>query len=363
MPSSHRDPLTFPSLQAIALGLVLLALAMVVVPAPPANAQGGSTPTARAEARRILREGSKAFAQGDHAVALEKFERALQIFPSARIKYNIGQALRELGRPVEAVEAFELFLAKADRISSVERREATAALKELDKSVARLTLTTNLPDVEVTIDGRTVGKTPLPGHLVLTAGTHDVTLGRAGYKLVREPMTLAGGEHKRARFEMVQNDLPVPVVPPAPIVAAPPMPRTLPSSAAVTPEPAPGPSVLEAQPITTVVGNQPAGGGWRSQTVVGVALLAASAACAVGAGVLMASSWSRFNEAKDSCTGSGTCEAEADDVDSKVLWSKLLVGAAALTGAGGAATLLFIPAGRPGDVAAGGLMLSGRGTF
>jgi hypothetical protein len=364
MPSTRRLHLAFRSLLTIALSsAVIVTSAVVVIPAQPAWAQG-STPTARAEARRFLREGSKLFAQGNHAAALEKFERALQIFPSARIKYNVGQALRELGRPVEAVEAFEMFLAKADRISSVERREATAALKELEATVAKLTLTTNLSDVEVTIDGRSVGKTPLPGHLVLTAGTHDVTLGRPGYKLVREPMTLAGGEHKRARFELVQNDLPVAVVPPAPIVAPPvPLPRTLPSSAAVAPEAAPGPSVLEAAPITTTVGSEPGGNGWRSQTVVGVALLAASAACAVGAGVLMASSWSRYNDAKDSCGGAGNCEAEADDVDSTVLWSKLLVGAAALTGVGGAATLLFVPTSHPGDVSRSGLMLSGRGTF
>jgi tetratricopeptide (TPR) repeat protein len=72
----------------------------------------------------LLSQGSKLYHQGDLAGALEKFEAAYVAFPSPKLMFNIGQANRDLGRPVEAVEAFQRFLAEATDASPETMAEA-----------------------------------------------------------------------------------------------------------------------------------------------------------------------------------------------------------------------------------------------
>ena len=59
----------------------------------------------------MLTEGSALYEKGDYAGALEKFNAAYAAYPSPKLMFNIGQADRDLSRPVEALEAFEKFLA------------------------------------------------------------------------------------------------------------------------------------------------------------------------------------------------------------------------------------------------------------
>ena len=362
-PSLHRR-----CLLAISIGLLLAATAHAQSPRQQTRTEGRAE--ARAEARRLLREGNKAFDRGDHAAALEKFELALQVFPSARIQYNIGQALRELGRPVEATEAFDTFLEDAERITSQERKETAVALRELSPRVARLTLTTNVPGVAVTVDNRSRGTTPLPRDLVLAPGAHQITLGRAGYRPARETITLTGGERRTTNFTLVENEPAPPTSPPAnrgapaSAAAAPPAPAAglapaVPvAPAAVRPT---SPSILQTPPAASAAAVTHADGR-RAHTVVGVSLLTASAALAVGGGILMGSAWSRFNDAEGSC--GADCATAADAVDSRILWSKLLFGAAALSGAGGAGVFLFSPGQSSSRQAAGrGLLLVKSGRF
>ena len=70
---------------------------------------------AKARAQGLLSEGTAAYGRGDYAAALDKFTAAYKIFPSPKLWFNIGQANRDLGRPVEAVEAFDRFLARRGR--------------------------------------------------------------------------------------------------------------------------------------------------------------------------------------------------------------------------------------------------------
>ena len=71
---------------------------------PDVNAQ------AKAKAQSLLTEGSAFYEKGDYADALERFKAAFAAYDSPKLLFNIGQANVDLGRPVEALEAFEQFL-------------------------------------------------------------------------------------------------------------------------------------------------------------------------------------------------------------------------------------------------------------
>jgi tetratricopeptide (TPR) repeat protein len=60
----------------------------------------------------------KLFDRGGLAEALEKFEQADAEYASPKLFFNIGQANRDLGRPVEAIEYFERFLTEVKAAST-----------------------------------------------------------------------------------------------------------------------------------------------------------------------------------------------------------------------------------------------------
>src|SRR2546429_264639 len=91
------------------LTVVVLLLTGLCLSAP-ARAQ---TSEARERARALLAEGAKLFDDGDYEGALGKFEAAHRLVPSPKLYFNIGQAQRSLARDVEALEAFETFVAEA----------------------------------------------------------------------------------------------------------------------------------------------------------------------------------------------------------------------------------------------------------
>ena len=73
--------------------------------------------------------------------------------------------------------------------------------KEVDKlrtRVATLDVTTNLPDVDITVDNLPVGKTPFPAPLIVSAGRRRVTATRPGKAPVTQVIELAGGDSKRS---------------------------------------------------------------------------------------------------------------------------------------------------------------------
>ena len=72
-----------------------------------------TVPESRLKAQALLREGTQHYQRGEYVDALELFQQAYAAFPSPKLLFNIGQASRELGRSVDAIEAFEEFLHRA----------------------------------------------------------------------------------------------------------------------------------------------------------------------------------------------------------------------------------------------------------
>lgn len=389
-------------------GTCLLGILLLLAPAASAWAQTAkaSAKAERAEAKRFLRQGTAAYQRREYDLALEKFQRAYEVFPSPRIFYNLGQVLRELRRPVEATVAFETFLKESDRITSRQRKETRAALRELEPEVSRVTLLTNVDDVEIGIDGAYRGKTPLDGPLILAPGVHEIALVRTGYTTLRETITVAGDEERR--FSLVlERSPPVteplvlpPVAPgstePAPTSEAAPGTTPAPTSEAApgaapgptseaapapgdpalappvpspvpppVPSPVPPPAAADLAPPSGGPTPDPPQKGWRTRKTLGLALLGASALFAAGGIGMLAASWARQSDAKDQGCNHN-CEDAADQVDTRALWSKILFGGALLSGAGSAAIFFVYPTGggsREQAAKPDGVVFVGRGTF
>jgi hypothetical protein len=169
--------------------IVLLALlAQASTPAPD--------PQAKATAQSLLNEGSRLYGEGDYASALEKFSAAYAAYPSPKLMFNIGQTNRDLGRPVEALRAFEKFLVDALDASPETTADARKSLAELREKLGRIVIDCQTADAAVSIDGKSVGMTPLPEPFWATPGRHQVTANHAHATAVIESVDVSvGGLH------------------------------------------------------------------------------------------------------------------------------------------------------------------------
>jgi hypothetical protein len=134
----------------------------------------------RARARELLEQGSARFDKGDAAGALECFEQAIAAYPSPRIQFNRGLALRELGRTGEAVEALRTFLDEAVDAADRARTQARQMLAALEPKVGWIRVETETPGLFVFVDGRLVATTPTHRPIAVDPGERTVRVGRPG---------------------------------------------------------------------------------------------------------------------------------------------------------------------------------------
>ncbi len=133
-------------------------------------------------ARQCFDRGVELAEKGDLEAAAREFEEAYRISPNYAVLYNLGQADAALGKAVEALKAFETYLANGGpRINPVRRTEVEALIAANRKRVGYASIAVEPEGSEVSIDGRVVGKTPLRDSLTLLTGEHGVAITRAGY--------------------------------------------------------------------------------------------------------------------------------------------------------------------------------------
>jgi hypothetical protein len=191
-------------LSALSPLVVCCALAARATAAPAPDA---SDDKAKARAQTLLSEGTAAYGHGDYAAALDKFTAAYKIFPSPKLWFNIGQANRDLGRPVDAVAAFDRFLRDAGDISPEMLTEARRSAAELKTKLGQIKVSCATDGAEITIDGKQVGSTPLGQMVWTTPGRHQVAVQRAGFSPAIEDVVVDTGKATAVSFELRPIDL------------------------------------------------------------------------------------------------------------------------------------------------------------
>ncbi len=288
-------------------------MAMLAQVAPPASQDAQQ----KEKAQALLREGSALYKQADFAGALQKFEAAYAVFPSPKLQFNIGQANRELGRPVEAVTAFDWFVTDAFDASPELLAEARQSSADLKARLGRLRVDCSVPAAHVNVDGKYVGVTPLSRTVWAMPGPHRVAVSHSGYLPATIDVTVAAGEVRSvsATLRLISSS-PAPAAPAAP--AAPPEPVT--------------PAARVEQPATPPA-ETPRRLGTRFWVAAG-----ATVALTAGAIIAGSSANSGFDNLTNTCgmTTAGCTEAQIGNVESRatlanVLWL-LAAGSAAATG-------------------------------
>jgi hypothetical protein len=152
----------------------------------------GSSDEARAHA--AAKEARKAYREGRTEDAIERFGAAWELFKDPVWLCDRGILEFDQGRPWDAAQHLSMclrLLKPEDK--KVIGKKVERNLNEARAKVGALTVEANVPDAEVVVDDKVVGKLPLKDPIFLSPGSHGVEVRAPGYQSdARLAVLLAG---------------------------------------------------------------------------------------------------------------------------------------------------------------------------
>lgn len=194
--------------------LLLLAAALGQPPWLAVHAQStppGADQPPDPEYARLVAAALEAYDAGRWADARGFFERAHGQQPNARTLFGLGVTAFELGRHAQAIE--ELQAALGDRrlpLSIGQRTEASDIIARAGQHVAFVHIEVEPKDARVLVDGNDARSRDL----TLSPGEYTVAARAPRYRESRQSISVAAGQRRALRFELVPVDLTVHDVPP-----------------------------------------------------------------------------------------------------------------------------------------------------
>ena len=174
--------------------LVVLGGSAVAVAAPE---QGES-------ADAFIDRGVGLRSQGKPAEALELFERANAMAPSARAVAQMGLAEISLHRWIDAETHLEAALAHHDSVwieNTKTRETLEKALSDVRLHVGRVRIE-GTEGAEITVDGKVVGRLPLPAPVHINPGTIRIHVSASGRQPADVDVVVAAGQEVVATTEL-----------------------------------------------------------------------------------------------------------------------------------------------------------------
>ncbi|MBA2540346.1 MAG: PEGA domain-containing protein [Deltaproteobacteria bacterium] len=161
-------------------------------PATPPPDPNKPVDDSAAKAKVHFDNGNALFAEGNYAGALAEYTASYKLRPLPIVIKNIGLSQQRLFLYVEALESLQKYVDQApDAADVAETKTIIVEIRNLLVEV-RLAL---IPaaGVLIKVDGREIGKTPLPKSLLVAAGSRTFELSIDGYEAATQTLTVAAG--------------------------------------------------------------------------------------------------------------------------------------------------------------------------
>jgi tetratricopeptide (TPR) repeat protein len=162
-------------------------------------------------AREEFRQGVESYQAGRYLDAIHSFQVAASLVPSADLWFNIAAAYEQLARSRAEISDFEQAIAhyrryltervdppdrtavEANIASLTERLEAARASQTVRATQGTLRLRSREDGATVSIDGQTIGQTPMEEDVRLSPGRHMLEVTRDGALPFRSEVSIEVG--------------------------------------------------------------------------------------------------------------------------------------------------------------------------
>jgi hypothetical protein len=147
----------------------------------------------KAEARAHFERGLELSEDQAWDAAYAEYAASISVFPTKAATKNAALCLRMLHRYAEALEMLERMLVFSN-LNDADRAFADREMHDVKRFVGTIVIHASDSDALVSVDGGARGRTPLPGPLRATAGSHVVRLFKPGSAPFEQEIVLAGGQ-------------------------------------------------------------------------------------------------------------------------------------------------------------------------
>jgi hypothetical protein len=170
----------------VAVAVMLLAMSTPVLAQP--------TKAEEAKAAELKKQGDDLVHASKFKEALEKYDASFAIVPNPAIQYNRGNALKNLGDWIGALDAYDKFVATAppELKSKVPGLDKTMA--EVKEHVATLVVKCEVPGATILVGEKNIGTTPNLQPYRTSPGDMTITASAPGYITAKQDVTLMPGE-------------------------------------------------------------------------------------------------------------------------------------------------------------------------
>jgi hypothetical protein len=174
--------------------VVLLAWSVVIPAALAQPSAGGAGEEARkADARTHFQRGLELSDEQAWDAAYAEYVTSIGIYPTKAATKNAALCLRMMHRYAESLDMLESFL-RFPNLSAEDHSFADREMRDLKRFVGQLVVNDPAGGAQISVDGGDRGKTPLPGPLRVTAGSHVVRAFKPGFAPFERQLVLAGGQ-------------------------------------------------------------------------------------------------------------------------------------------------------------------------
>ena len=303
-----------PSSLAAAL---LIAFAPVAT-AAPCRAQSASDDGTTAMARSRFKEGVNFYDKGEYELARASFLQAYALKKHPAILLNLAWSSLKAGHALEGNRYFKQFLAEGRDITDKQRADANDGLAQTRLKLGQIDVVAPA-GADVTVDGASVGTTPLAEAPLVEMGAHSVRVRMPDGSADTQNITVLAGERAIARFARTPPPS-SPTPPPGLPTPAPPPPA---SQAAPTPA-IPPPESANPMAIQEGTGAENQGTIWVPKNLVPVYVggLLALGSAGLAVGMLIAKETAQDkanNQAADILKHGARCNPPQGPVDPQKL--------------------------------------------
>lgn len=139
----------------------------------------------------------------DYAGALVEFQTSVRLYPTKTGLYNLGLCYRRLARYGEALETFARLKREfGHTMSDSLKQDVDWEVAAIERLTVRLTIVVNQPGATITLNGETIGTSPLPKPLILGPREYRLRVDLLGFQPVLRKLSLASGQRHVERVEL-----------------------------------------------------------------------------------------------------------------------------------------------------------------
>jgi hypothetical protein len=176
-------------------------------------------------ARERFKEGVTFFDQKQYDRARASFLQAYALKKHPAVLLNLAQSELRSSHEVDAAKHFAQYLREAKEATDAEKQAAEAGLTAAKVVAVEATVSVDERGAEIFVDGTSVGSSPLPGPIYLSAGDHSLEARKDGKTTTTDLSGSAGksvsAELKFATKAAVEKKEPVPQAEKEPVAPPP----------------------------------------------------------------------------------------------------------------------------------------------